>query len=148
MKIYLDTSALNRIFDDQSQARIYLEASSMLIIFMLTESGAIDLAFSEVLLFENANNPYHDRKIFVDLIIQKAKQIYSIDDKILTRSGEIEKFSIKGIDSLHLACAEALKVDCFVTCDDRIIKNYKGTIKVKNPIDFVANILEGEEAKD
>lgn len=114
MKIYLDTSALNRIFDDQSQARIYLEASSMLIIFMLIESGTVDLVFS----------------------------------KILNRSVEIEKFSIKGIDSLHLACAEALKADCFVTCDDRIIKSYKGTIKVKNPMDFVANILEREEAKD
>ena len=37
MKIYLDTSALNRIFDDQSQPRVYLEATAMLIVFVLIE---------------------------------------------------------------------------------------------------------------
>ena len=35
MKIYLDTSALNRIFDDQSQPRVYLEATAMLIVLCL-----------------------------------------------------------------------------------------------------------------
>ena len=35
MKVYIDTSALNRIFDDQLQTRIYIESSSMLIIFLL-----------------------------------------------------------------------------------------------------------------
>ncbi|MFN3533374.1 MAG: hypothetical protein ACK41Q_12830 [Candidatus Brocadia sp.] len=37
MKIYLDTSALNRIFDDQSRPRVYLEATAMLIAFVLIE---------------------------------------------------------------------------------------------------------------
>lgn len=76
MKVYLDTSVLNRIFDDQSQPRIYLEATSMLIIFMLIEYKSVDY---------------------------------------------------------------------FITCDDRIIKRYKGLPKIKNPIDFIVNILKEEE---
>ena len=44
---------------------------------------------------------------------------------------------IKGMDSLHLACAEALAADCFITCDDKIVKRYRGTVTVKNPTDFV-----------
>jgi hypothetical protein len=53
MKVYIDTSALNRIFDDQSQPRIYLEASSMLIVFMLIDFETIEFVSSDVLLFEN-----------------------------------------------------------------------------------------------
>ena len=48
MKVYVDTSALNRIFDDQSKPRIYLEASSMLIVFMLIDSKAIKFVSSDV----------------------------------------------------------------------------------------------------
>jgi len=44
MKIYLDTSALNRIFDDQSQARIYLESVAMEVIFLLIENKNIKIA--------------------------------------------------------------------------------------------------------
>ena len=33
MKIYLDTSALNRIFDDQSKPRIFFEATAMIELF-------------------------------------------------------------------------------------------------------------------
>ncbi len=60
MKAYLDTSALNRIFDDQSQPRIYLESSSMLVVFVLIENQVVDIVSSDVLLFENLQNPYMD----------------------------------------------------------------------------------------
>ena len=61
MKVYVDSSALNRIFDDQSKPKIYLEASSMLIVFMLIDSRTIEFVSSDVLLFENSNNPYEER---------------------------------------------------------------------------------------
>ena len=51
MKIYLDTSVLNRIFDDQSQVRIYLEATVVLLIFMLIDKGYLELVSSEVLIY-------------------------------------------------------------------------------------------------
>ncbi len=79
MNVYLDTSALNRIFDDQSQPRIFLEASG-----------------------------------------------------------------IKGLDALHLACAERLKADYFVTCDGRIIRKYTGTVIVVNPVELTMTMLKQE----
>ena len=142
MKVYIDTSALNRIFDDQSQPRIYLESSSMLIVFMLIESGTIEFVSSDVLLFENINNPYEERQAFVNLCLKMGKHIQPIHETILTRALEIERDQIKGLDALHLACAEELKVDYFLTCDDKILKRYKGPIKLQNPVDFVANILK------
>ena len=145
MTIYLDASVLNRIFDDQSQIRIFFEASSILIIFMLIENQIADIVSSDVLLFENAQNPYNERKIFVNSVLKKAKAFQTINDEILRRAQEIEKYGISGIDSLHLACAEELKADYFITCDDKIIKRYNGKLRVKNPIEFIMDIIKEEE---
>lgn len=145
MRIYLDTSALNRIFDNQSKPRIYLESTAMLIVFMFIESQNIEMVSSDVLLFENDKNPYDDRKTFVNSILKKSNETQLINDIILIRSQEIEELNIKGLDALHLACSERLRADYFITCDDKIIKNYKGSIVVKNPVDFVAGILQKEE---
>jgi len=60
VRVYLDTSSLNRIFDNQSQARIYLEATSVLVIFALIEKQIIDIVSSDILLFENSKNPYNE----------------------------------------------------------------------------------------
>ncbi|OGW13225.1 MAG: DNA-binding protein [Nitrospinae bacterium RIFCSPLOWO2_12_39_16] len=148
MKVYIDTSALNRIFDDQSQPRIYLEASSMLIVFMLIDFETIEFVSSDVLLFENVSNPYEERRVFINLCIQKAKHIQPINEGILTRAQEIEALNIRGLDALHIACAEKLKADYFLTCDDKISKRYNGSIKVQNPTNFVINFFKKEESND
>lgn len=122
MMIYLDSSALNRIFDDQTQARIYLEASSMLLIFALIEEWSVDIVSSSVLLYENSLNPYDDRRVFVHSVLTKAKVFQIVNGKIVKRAQEIESEGIRGLDSLHLACAEASETDFFITCDDKIFK--------------------------
>ncbi|HBY80690.1 MAG TPA: DNA-binding protein, partial [Cyanobacteria bacterium UBA11148] len=70
LKVYLDTSALNRVFDDQSQARIYLESTSMQLIFLLIENEIIEIISSDALVFETERNPYSDRQTFVELVLQ------------------------------------------------------------------------------
>lgn len=108
---------------------------------MLIDSGVIEFVTSDVCLFENSSNPYEERRAFVNLCIQKAKHIQAIHERILRRAQEIEKQQIKGIDALHLASAEELKADYFLTCDDIILKKYKGLLKMQNPADFVINLL-------
>ena len=126
MKIYLDTSALNRIFDDQSQARIYLESVSMEVIFLLIENKSFEVVSSDAIVFENNNNPYGERRLFIEKVMEKATSFQSLNEEILARAEEIEAtMGIKGVDSLHLACSEALEADYFITCDDKIIKKYQ-----------------------
>lgn len=148
MKIYLDTSTINRIFDDQTKARIYLEAAASLLIFTLIEKNYFDLVSSEVLIYENDKNPYEERKLFVSSIIKNAKQFQKLDEKILERAKEIEKLGIRGLDALHLACAERAGVNYFLTCDNKLIKRYREIILVKNPVEFVFNIIEEESKND
>lgn len=142
MKLYLDTSVLNRIFDDQSQPRIYLESVSMTLIFLLIENQMVEIVSSEALAIETNNNPYNERRTFVESVLQEAKYFQSINENMLIRAEEIEAtMGIKGLDSLHLVCAEELGVDFFITCDDKIIKRYRGTVNVKNPTEFVNNVI-------
>lgn len=145
VRVYLDTSALNRIFDNQSQARIYLEATSVLLIFALIEKQIIDIVSSDILLFENSKNPYNERNVFVSSVLKMARSSQALNTKILKRSQELETDGIKGVDALHLACAEELNVDCFITCDDKIIKKYCGKIEIKTPVEFIINILKENE---
>ena len=143
MIIYLDSSALNRIFDDQTRARIYLESSSMLLLFMLIENHLVEIASSDVLIFEKSQNPYDDRRMFVSLVLQKAATFKSSDENTLKRAEAIEQqYNIKGMDALHLACAEQLQVDALITCDDRMIKRYKGKTTVINPVAFTMEFLQ------
>jgi predicted nucleic acid-binding protein len=143
MVIYLDSSALNRIFDDQTQARIYLESSSMLLLFMLIENGFIEIVSSDVLIFEKSQNPNDDRRTFISLVLQKATTFKLSDENTLKRAEEIEQqYGIKGMDALHLACAEQLQVNALITCDDRMIKKYKGDIAVINPVTFTMKFLQ------
>jgi hypothetical protein len=57
-KIYLDTSAYNRPFDDQAQPKIFLEAQAVAIILQMIETELFKLVSSSVLEYENSRNPY------------------------------------------------------------------------------------------
>jgi predicted nucleic acid-binding protein len=145
LKIYLDTSVLNRIFDDQSQARIYLEATSMQLIFLLIEYESVELISSDALVFETDRNPYSERQTFVRKVLQKAKYFQEISNAVTTAAQDIEaRDRIKGVDALHLACAEVVGADCFVTCDDRIIKKYSGTVAMKTPTELAVALIKSE----
>jgi predicted nucleic acid-binding protein len=142
MKVYLDTSSLNRVFDDQSQPRIYLEASAMIMVFAMLEEGLLRLVSSEVLVYENEANPFAERRSFVTAILEKAEGIQKVDEQVLSRAQQIEKSSaIIGVDALHLACAEKSNA-VFLTCDDKILKRYSGKLRVMNPVDFAWHHVE------
>lgn len=141
MRVYLDTSALNRVFDDQSQARIYLESTSMELVFLMIEDGAIEIVSSEALEFETRRNPYEARRVFVESVLQRSRAYQILNQEILGRAQELETRKIaKGLDALHLACAEALAADYFVTCDDRLTRRYSGSVSIGNPVEFVMNM--------
>ena len=56
-KVYLDTSAYNRPFDNQTQPKIFLESQAVVIILQMVETQMIELISSSVLAYENSRNP-------------------------------------------------------------------------------------------
>jgi hypothetical protein len=48
------------------------------------------------------------------------------------------EFQIEVMDALHIACAEAMDCDYFLSCDDRLLKRYKDhLLEIKNPVEFI-----------
>ena len=68
----------------------------------------------------------------MDRCLTLAKYSQPVNEKIRERARELEKQGLRSMDALHLACAEAAETDCFLTCDDRIVKRYKGRTDIKS----------------
>jgi len=136
--VYLDTSVYNRPFDDQTQPRIALETLAFITIMQLTEIGQIALATSSVLAFENYKNPFSSRKQWVHYCMNNAKLHQTANENIKKRAKQLEQNAIKSMDALHLASAEAMNCNYFLSCDDRLLKRYKDhLLQVKNPVEFI-----------
>ncbi|MFO7633884.1 MAG: hypothetical protein R6W76_15170, partial [Caldilinea sp.] len=113
MKVYLDNCCLQRPLDDKRQVRVQLEAEAVLAILTLYEAQKISLVSSEVLEFELAQNPDQQRKVYVEQILYGAALKVVVNDAIASRAKELEARGFRGMDAVHLACAEAANVDYF-----------------------------------
>ncbi len=62
IRVYLDTSVYNRLYDDRSQASIFLEMQATISILNLIESGKIEAINSFVLEYENQKHPIPEQQ--------------------------------------------------------------------------------------
>ncbi|MGB7250910.1 MAG: PIN domain-containing protein [Phormidesmis sp.] len=137
-KVYLDTSAYNRPFDDQSQPKIFLESQAVVIILQMVETRTVALIGSSVLEYENSRNPYPMKQEAMNRYLQMASSRQTVDEAICQRATQLEHNGLKAVDALHIACAERIGSDYFVTCDKRLINRCSSlTLKVMNPVDFI-----------
>jgi hypothetical protein len=89
MKVYLDTSAYNRPFDDQTQPKIFLESQAVVMILQMVETGMVDLVSSSVLEYENSRNPYPLKQAAMNRYLQMAEARQMVDEAIRQRSEEL-----------------------------------------------------------
>jgi predicted nucleic acid-binding protein len=144
-KVYLDTSAYNRPFDDQTQPKIFLETQAVVIILQMVEAKTVELISSSVLEYENSRNPYPIKQEAMSRCLQLAKLRQEVDEAIRQRAEELEQNGLKAVDALHVSCAEAVNSDYFITCDKRLINRCSGlTMKVMNPADFVLEMRSND----
>jgi predicted nucleic acid-binding protein len=138
MRLYLDTSAYNRPFDDQSQVKIFLETQAVLLILQLIQNHQVELVSSNVLEYENSRNSDLERAKSVDVYLSLATFRQIATESIRQRAQGLETTGIKAIDALHVACAEATQSDYLITCDQRLINRCKTlNLRVINPADFI-----------
>ncbi len=142
MRIYFDNCCFNRPFDDQKQLRIRLETEAKLNIQERILKKEIELAWSYILDFENAANPFEQRK----LAINGWKDHASVDTdeikEVVEKAERFHQMGIKSKDSLHLSCAILMECEYFLTTDDELIKNASGLkeIKVMDPISLIKEV--------
>lgn len=146
MKIYFDTCSLHRPLDEKSQLRIALEAEAILGALSFCEAGTASLVSSEILLLENGRDPHPQGKTFVASVLEQATDFIAVNDDIRQRAQELQQRGFKAFDALHLACAEAGKVQYFCTCDDRLLKKSRRqsdlSVKVLSPLELANEISQ------
>jgi hypothetical protein len=145
MKIYLDVSCLCRPFDDQSQARIRLEAEAVAMIFEGCEQGRWQQVSSDMANIEIAATTNADRRTRVQLLLPDSKSVIKLTEAIYERAGEVGKMGFKPADATHIAAAEALEADVFLSCDERRCglakrRQTRLTVQIANPMDWLREI--------
>lgn len=142
MLIYLDNCCFNRPFDDQKQIRIHIETEAKLFIQEEIAAGNFRLAWSFMLDYENAANPFPERKEAIANWQKRAVIDTGKTKVILDLANKLYANGIKAKDALHIASSVAMQCEYFITTDLYLIKkmiNFEG-IKVVSPVDFINSL--------
>ncbi len=142
MRLYLDNSVLNRPFDNQRQPRIWLETLAFSLVLSLIEAGGADTICSAIHRLENDACPYAERRRWVEKCLAQAKNTLALGDAAKQRALELQGVGIKSLDALHIASAEQAGADYFLTCDDRLVRQYSGKLLLMNPQTFISSLGE------
>ena len=139
MRVYLDNCCFKRPFDDQRQTRVRLEAEAKLCIQEHIRSGTLELVWSYILDFENAANPFEERRTTINGWRHYATMDGDETAMILQSANILAGMGLKAKDALHIACAIAGECTYFVTTDDDILKRRQELqdITVIDPTAFV-----------
>ncbi len=105
--------------------------------------GRIELAWSYILDFENAMNPFEQRNMVVSQWRRHATVRTNETEGIREKADNLVLQGLRSKDALHVACAIALGCKYFLTTDDNLIKKCAGLkeIKVVDPVTFVREEL-------
>ena len=143
LKIYLDNCMFNRPFDHQASLRVRLETEAKLHIQELIKQGQLMLVWSYILDFENAQNPFEERKQAIAKWKSLSLQDTSENPAVLELAMSLAEKGIKPKDTLHVACSVEAGCDYFLSTDDRLLKRLTvlSPIAAMNPVDFI-KVLE------
>jgi len=139
MRVYLDNCCFNRPFDDQDSLTVRLETEAKLQVQSMVKSGVLMLGWSYVLDFENAANPYEERRTEIQRWVEIADQYVEETSEILNSMRAAVAKGLKPLDALHLACAMAMPCEIFLTVDKGVLRKaslFEG-IRILSPISFV-----------
>lgn len=139
MKVYLDACCINRLTDDQTQLRIRQEAEAVEQILRWMQQGGIQWISSEALVEEIDRNPYVERRLENTALLSLAFESVEVDDSIASRAANLRIAGYGAYDALHLACAEAARVDVLLTTDDEFVRRAsrqdgRPLVAVRNPL--------------
>ena len=139
MRIYLDNCCYNRPFDPQTDLRIHLETVAKMRVQALMKSGDVEYVWSDALDYEIGQSPNFQEPDMIAPWKYNAVETVAVDDAVISRGEEIERFGVKAMDAIHIACAEAASCDWFLTTDKGITRKLQalGVMRIANPVEFV-----------
>ena len=143
-RVYLDTCCYGRLFDEQESSDIRLETNAIVRVQQEIENGNFELAWSFALERENAKNPYEKRRIAIAPWKHLAAVDVGMDAGIFRMGLVIEKYGIRTMDALHIACAINAGCQFFLTTDKKVLNKRVKGIRILDPLSFVQK-MEAEK---
>ena len=131
MRLYLDLCCFNRPFDDQSQTRVRVETDAKLELQAHVSTGKVELIWSYVLDYENAQNPFAERRESIARWRGLAVDRVPESEATLVLARQLAASGVKFYDALHAACAAAGQAALFVSTDDALLKRLKVSSSLK-----------------
>lgn len=123
----------------------------MLAILERVERGDWTLLSSAVLEFELTQNPDAQRRTRTLRFLSLAREQIGCEPRVSARADELRKSrGLRALDALHLASAEALRADVFLTTDDRLVRAAQRItipvlhVRVANPLPWLTGVLSAE----
>ena len=143
VRVYLDNCCFNRPFDNQDQLRVRLETEAKLEIQARLLRGELELAWSYILDFENAANPFPERREEIAWWREVAHVDVDGNPDVILHASQVVSCGISAKDALHVACALAGRCDVFLTTDDRLLRNLAAVKDIRscNPIAFAMELV-------
>ena len=137
---------MNRLTDDQSQARIRNEAEAVEGILGLVREGKATWVSSTALEIEISRNPDADRRHDVAALLALANEVVVPQSRSAERAAFLQKLGFDPFDGLHLACAEQGQADVFLTTDDDLIRRARRRAndlrtRVENPVSWYQEVV-------
>jgi len=126
----MDNCCFNRPFDHQGQVRIRLETEAKLRIQERIAAGEIELAWSYILDYENAANPFEERRAAVGLWKRRAVVDVEETPDLLENAQSLAASGIRSKDAIHVACAVEAGCEYFLTTDDMLLKKLSGYTRI------------------
>ena len=145
LRVYLDTCCVNRLFDNQTQARVQRETQAMTQILGYFLTMRWDWLSSVILEDEVNADADSERRSRVKSVMEYVHYTLSIGAAEEIRTEELENLGFKHYDALHIACAESGGADVLLTTDDRMLrlaKRYSAQLQVpvENPYTWLHKI--------
>lgn len=148
LKIYFDNCCYNRLFDDRSNIKNYLEREAVLIIMQKAFEQELKIVGSDILEIEISKIKNDEKRndvmgVYHALVVNSVEVTAEIEQRAI----QIREISnIRNFDSLHLASAE-IGADILLTTDIKFLRGchrINPKIEVKNPIEFVMEVFNHE----
>ena len=137
MRVYFNTSALNRPLDDLTSDRVRVEAEAVVSLLAAVEDGRVDWIGSEYLDFEVEQDPDDERRRRVRSLLRLVRTRIETSRDVAGRARALERRGFRGLDALHVASAEAGGAELLVTTDDRMMRR-AGRIASELKVNLVA----------
>ncbi len=145
-RVYLDKCCLDRPFDDQSQARIRLEAEAVATGVRYCTEGQWQWIGGDILFYEISKAPdlvRRERLLALTHGMQTVVPLSAID---VGRAQMLRSRGFKAIDALHVVAAESASCDVLLTTDDGMIAAARCSagivrIPIRTPVAWLAEVI-------